>query len=222
MAKGFLQYNYPQIIFAKQISGYLLNNKTALNTIIDCPCGNGETSYNIAKFTGAAIIGADLSPEAIQKAKMNFSLPQLSFEVNTIESVLNTHQQFDAFCLINSLFLLEAYDHILKQLKQTISANKAQLLIIIPNTEGKNFQWFQAQNTNENKLIIKEPEIESFFKGYGFTVNVIKPICYTHHYNRTDIRLLSVFWSLYLNFLNRIQTFAKIGKAKLFFYSFIF
>ncbi|MBK7667516.1 MAG: hypothetical protein IPJ32_09375 [Sphingobacteriaceae bacterium] len=118
--------------------------------------------------------------------------------------------------IINSLFLLEAYDSILKSLHQSVSSNKAYLLVIIPNTEGRNFKWFQSQGTNENKLVLKENEIESFFAGYGFKTKLIKPICYTHHYNRTDVKLFSIFWAVYLNILKRIQTFLKIGTANYF------
>jgi 2-polyprenyl-3-methyl-5-hydroxy-6-metoxy-1,4-benzoquinol methylase len=215
LKRTLLKYNYPQSVFADIIAVYL-NRLISAEIIIDCPCGNGETSFGLAKFTDAQVIGADISDEAIAKAKANFSYPKLSFEVSTIESVLNTHKKFDAFCIINSLFLLDNYDAILKQLKESAKANNAIVFIIIPNTEGKNFKWFQSQNTNENKLVIKENEIEPFFSKYGFKTESVNLICYTHHYNRTDIKLFSVFWSVYLNFLNRIQTFLKIGKANYF------
>lgn len=216
MSKGLLKYNYPQIVFAKEIATHLLESGKPINTIVDCPCGNGETSYNIAKLTQAKIIAADISSKAIQKAKSNFLRPYIEFSVNTIESILNSQEPFDAFCIINSLFLLENYDQVLKSLKESIRTNKAQALIIIPNTEGKNFNWFQSQNTNENKLILNHNEIESFFSKYGFKAEFIKPICYTHHYNRTDVKLFSVFWSFYLRFLNQIQSTFKIGKANYF------
>ncbi len=214
MAKGLLKYNYPQIVFAREIASLIKNNPSDI--IIDCPCGNGETSFNIHKFIGARVLGFDVSGEAIKKASGNFVSDKLKFEVSTIENVLESRKQFSAFCIINSLFLLENYDFVLKSLKRTISANKAKVFIIIPNTEGKNFKWFQSQNNKENKLVIKEDEIESFFANYGFTTETIKPICYTHHYNRSDVKLFSVFWTLYLGFLNRIQTLYKIGKANYF------
>ena len=216
MTKALLKYNYPQIVFSGEIASYLRKTGKPFVKIIDCPCGNGETAYQIAKLTHAKVIAADISPESIQKAQNFFSDTSIKFEVNSIESVLKTEKTFDAFCLINSLFLLEDYDSILKALKQSVTENKAQLLIIIPNTEGKNFKWFQSLGNNENKLIIKEDEIKQFFTGYGFKTDYIKPICYTHHYNRIDVKLFSIFWSVYLNFLNRIQTFFKIGKANYF------
>lgn len=216
MSKVLLKYNYPQIVFAGEIAAHLLSSGKPIETIIDCPCGNGETAYNIAELTQAKIIASDISSESIQKAKMNFPHPNVEYTVNTIESVLNSQQQFDAFCIINSLFLLENYDKILNTLKKSISSKKTRALIIIPNTEGKNFKWFQSQRSNENKLILKQNEIEQFFTKYGFKTELIKPICYTHHYNRTDVRLFSVFWSVYLRFLNMVQTSFKIGKANYF------
>lgn len=213
MGKGLLKYNYPQIVFAKEIAEHL---PASAKIIIDCPCGNGETAYNLAELTQAKIIASDISSDSIQRARSNFPNSNVEYTVNTIESVLNSQKQFDAFCIINSLFLLENYDQILKSLKENISSNKALALIIIPNTDGKNFEWFQSQGTNENKLILRQNEIEPFFTKYGFKTELIKPICYTHHYDRIDVKLFSVFWSVYLRFLNRIQTSFKIGKANYF------
>ena len=213
MAKGLLKYNYPQIVFAKQIASLIKSNQTL---VIDCPCGNGETSYNINRLAGVKVLGFDVSDSSIKSAGKNFVSDNLKFSVSTIENVLETEKQFSAFCIINSLFLLENYDFVLKSLKRSVSNNKAKVFIIIPNTEGKNFKWFQSQNTGENKLIIKENEIESFFSNYGFKTELIKPICYTHHYNRVDVKLFSVFWTLYLGFLNSIQTTFKIGKPNYF------
>lgn len=215
MVKALLKYNYPQVVFAKEIISYLLDTGRSCKKIIDCPCGNGETAWLLSQI-GGKVIAADSSAEAIKRAASNFSGPKLTYEVNTIESVLNSHPQFDVFCIINSLFLLEGYDQILKTLKQSVSKNNAQLIIIIPNTQGKNFKWFQSQNTNENKLILEEKDIASFFVGYGFKTELIKPVCYTHHYNRTDVKLFSVFWSVYLNFLNKLQSLFKIGKPNYF------
>jgi 2-polyprenyl-3-methyl-5-hydroxy-6-metoxy-1,4-benzoquinol methylase len=216
LKKKLLKYNYPQIVFARQIFKYLNSSGKHLKTIIDCPCGNGETSFNISKLTDAQVIAADISSESISCCKKNFSATNLNYEVSTIESVLNFHKEFDAFCIINSLFLLENYDAILKMLSENVNENKAQVIIIIPNTAGKNFKWFQSQNTNENKLVIKENEIETFFSKHHFKVQLIKPICFAHHYSRKDVKLFSVFWSIYLNLINNIQTALKIGKANYF------
>lgn len=216
MTKGLLKYNYPQIIFADEIVSYLKRLGKPLHTIIDCPCGNGETSFNLAKLTGSKVMAYDISVDSIQRAKTNFPHSNVEFSINTIQKVLDSNQQFDAFCIINSLFLLPEYDLILKTVKDKVTHYKAKVIIIIPNTEGKNFQWFQSQGTNENKLIITKQEIEPFFVNYGFTVDLIKPICYTHHYNRSDVKLFSVYWSFYLNFLNKIQSLFKIGKPNYF------
>lgn len=216
MSKRLLKYNYPQVVFAKEIASYLMSSGKQIKTIIDCPCGNGETSFNMAKLTGAKVIASDSSSDSIKKAKANFPSSEVEYSVKTIEAILDSNQQFDAFCIINSLFLLENYDSILKSLTNSCSSNGAKALIIIPNTEGKNFKWFQLQGTDENKLIIKQDNIESFFGKYGFKTELIKPICFTHHYNRKDVKLFSVFWSLYLNFLNTIQTALKIGRPNYF------
>ncbi|MBK7667515.1 MAG: class I SAM-dependent methyltransferase [Sphingobacteriaceae bacterium] len=97
MSKWLLKYNYPQLVFAKQISGYLLKSGKSIGTIIDCPCGNGETAWQIAKLTQAKVIAADISVESIQRAQQHFSGAGIRYEACTIEHVLNTEKQFDAF-----------------------------------------------------------------------------------------------------------------------------
>src|SRR5688572_9113798 len=102
MRKALLKYNYPQIVFGKQIADYLLKTGRSFNTIIDCPCGNGETAWYIAKITHSKIIAADRSDEAIEKAKLNFAGAAIRYETKDIESVLIANKEFDAFCIINS------------------------------------------------------------------------------------------------------------------------
>lgn len=215
MNKLLLRYNYPQNIFAKEITKYILNTGIPCQTIMDCPCGNGETSWHLSRI-GGKIIAADLSKQAIKNAKHNFSAKNITYSVQDIQTLLNSGHEFNVFCIINSLFLITDYDAILRSLKEKLILHKAKAFIIIPNTEGKNFKWFQSQNSGENKLIIKEAEIQTFFAKYGFKIESLKPICYAHHYNRKDVKLFSVFWALYLGFLNRFQTSFKIGKANYF------
>jgi 2-polyprenyl-3-methyl-5-hydroxy-6-metoxy-1,4-benzoquinol methylase len=216
MANTLLRHNYPQVVFGREIRAELERSGKRRKLIIDCPCGNGETAWHLSHLPGVKVIAADISEAAIHNARQNFKADHLDFRINTIEAILASEKDFDAFCIVNSLFLLENYDKILKQLQDLAAKNKAGVFIIIPNTEGNNFKWFQSQNTNENKLIIKEEEIKGFFSGYGFKIMKVEPICYTHHYGRKDVKLFSVFWSLYLGFLNRIQTALKIGKANYF------
>jgi 2-polyprenyl-3-methyl-5-hydroxy-6-metoxy-1,4-benzoquinol methylase len=212
--KILLKYNYPQIVFGKQIVNYIKDSGQPHSVIIDCPCGNGETSWHLSKL--GKVIAADISAKSIENAKHNFPNPKITFRQSTIEKLLDEEKKFDVFCLINSLFLLENYDHILRELKVRIAENKAHLIIIIPNTKGKNFTWFQSKDDSTNKLLIEEAMIPSFFEQYGLKVKHVEPICYTHHYGRTDVKLFSVLWSFYLIFLNKIQSVLKYGKPNYF------
>jgi 2-polyprenyl-3-methyl-5-hydroxy-6-metoxy-1,4-benzoquinol methylase len=212
--KFLLKYNYPQIVFGKQIVNYIRASGKPHSVIIDCPCGNGETSWHLSRL--GKVIAADISEKSIENARRNFSNPDISFSQRTIEAVLAEEKKFDVFCLINSLFLLDNYDQILRSLQLQITANKAMLILVIPNTKGRNFTWFQSKDDQTNKLLIEEPKIRSFFETYGFNVQYIQPICYAHHYGRKDAKLFSVFWSLYLIFLNRIQSMLKYGKPNYF------
>lgn len=216
LKKFLLKYNYPQFLFGKQIRKRLNSLGNNYKIIIDCPCGNGETSFQLSKIASAKIIAADISEEAIKNAKQNFSTSNIQFLVSDIGSVIKTNPNYDAFCLINSLFLFDEAEKILSALKESMTPSKTKLLIIIPNTEGKNFKWFQKQNTNENKFIIPAKEIRTVFEKRNFKVEQIESIAFAHHFNRSDIKLFSVFWSLYLLFLNKIQTAFKIGEPNYF------
>lgn len=50
----------------------------ALATILDASCGNGYGSYIIAANTGSSVVGVDISQDAIDCAKENYSIPGLT------------------------------------------------------------------------------------------------------------------------------------------------
>jgi hypothetical protein len=114
------------------------------------------------------------------------------------------------------LFLFENASDLLKALLAALKKQHAHLLLIIPNTEGKNFKWFQSAYGGQNKFIIEENSIRTFFTGMRFKVKDVLPLAFTHHFNRSDVRLFSRRWVFYLNFLNRFQSKFKIGKPNYF------
>ena len=105
MAKWLLKYNYPQIVFGKEITSYLLNTGKSCKTIIDCPCGNGETAWHLSRI-GGKVIAADISEDSIKNALQNFDSKNISYSVQNINAILGSETGFNVFCLVNSLFLL--------------------------------------------------------------------------------------------------------------------
>jgi SAM-dependent methyltransferase len=212
-----LRFNYPQIAFAGTIRRYLQSLENYPNLIVDCPCGNGETAFHLSRTGPVKVYAADLSTEAIESAKQHFSNEKISFICESIQKTLTSIHTECVFCIINSLFLLPDAEGILRDLKTQMPLKITKLLLIIPNTEGKNFKWFQQHNNAENKLVIPAANIHSFFQSRGFKVERIEPIVYVRHFNRKELRFLSIFWSSYLNILNSAQSFLKIGKPNYFF-----
>ncbi len=217
MLKRFLlRYNYPQFLFGKHIIRFIKRNVKDCKLIIDCPCGNGEIAGHLSELITANVIAADISDEAIKNAQENFHQQNIRFINKDIETVLKTELNYDVFCIVNSLFLFEEADKILLAIKESMKPSKTKLILIIPNTEGKNFKWFQSKFPGQNKFQIPKHEIDSYFTTRGFKVEKIKSMVFTHHFNRKDIKFLSLSWSLYLIALNVIQTLFRIGKPNYF------
>jgi SAM-dependent methyltransferase len=213
----FLNYNYPQRVFGHTVLNYIKNKTQNVTLIIDCPCGNGETTWHISKFENAKILASDISEGSIKIAKQNYTAPNIEFSCNDITKSIDLLANNSVFSLINSLFLFPNAIDVLNALQNKIKQTNSKLVLIVPNTKGKNFEWFQHHSPGENKLILSVDELKPFFEKLDFKVETIQPICYTHHFNRFDTRFFSVFWGLYLNCLNTIQSTLKIGKANYFF-----
>ena len=217
MKAALLKYNYPQRVFGKETAKYILAHFPDTKLIVDCPCGNGETTWHLSQINNVRILASDISNEAIKSAQANFSNKNIDYSCKDISESITSLKEDSVFCLINSLFLFPNAVQVLKELQLQINNTKSKLIVIVPNTKGKNFLWFQKKSPDENKLILDFEELKPFFEKLKFNVAFVKPICYTHHFNRKDVRLFSVFWSLYLNCLNKLQTALKIGKPNYFF-----
>jgi trans-aconitate methyltransferase len=208
--RSLSRFNYPQRVFAMKIIGMMNRYKASPDLLIDCPCGNGETSYHFS-FAAKQVLAADLSKESIQNARENFARPNVEFKVADIKEIIQSSPMAGVFCLLNSLFLMDNAEDILKLLHGKANRDKSLVFIILPNTKGKNFSWFQSRHPAENKFVIEEHNIKSYFSQRGFNVKTIEPVAFTHHFNRRDVKLFSAFWPLYLGFLNRFQSAFKIG-----------
>src|SRR5579872_4439802 len=101
--KKLSKYNYPHGVFASAIKHYLISNSIAAEQIIDCPCGNGEIAYHLAKLPNSKIVAADISKESIAWAKDNFQRSNIEFVCADIKTVVRSEGKTDVFCIINSL-----------------------------------------------------------------------------------------------------------------------
>lgn len=209
------KYIYPQTVFAQSINNQITS--TNQGVLLDVPCGNGETTWHLAQHSlNLTVHGYDLDAASIARATTNFNATNLSYEVSAAQAALAQHNQVYYTCIINSIFLLPQPEQLLSTAYSKLITG-GKLFVIIPNTVGRNYQYFeQSGQAHINSLVIHHTEITNWFATIGLTVSNITPIAYTHHYNRTDTKFMSVLGHYYLNMLNKIQTALKIGTPNYF------
>lgn len=204
-AKSF----YPQNVFAKSIKKQISNNVGI--QIVDVPCGNGETSWNFSTNKKCKVYGYDISEDSIRIAKQRFKSNNLEFEVSSIFDALNKHSSINYICIINSLFLLPSPEKILDLAISKVKPD-GLVFVIVPNTEGKNFKWFNREKESAiNSLKLAPYEFNLYFNNDCMRLRKVIPIAYAHNLGRIDTKYFSVFSHIYLTILNKIQTVFKIG-----------
>ncbi|MEQ1734644.1 MAG: methyltransferase domain-containing protein [Bacteroidia bacterium] len=205
---------YPQTTFAKAILCKINKNKAC--TILDVPCGNGETSWHLATLKNAKVNGYDIEETSIGKAQKNFVVSNLTYATQDIHTALTLHTNVNYVCIINSLFLLPNPETLVTKAYKAL-AKDGKLFIIIPNTEGKNYTYFkQSGQDYVNTLVLNYNQINNWFATLNIAVSSVIPIAYAHHYNRKDTRLMSVLAHFYLEIINYVQTKLKIGRPNYF------
>ena len=217
LVKWMAKYFYPQNCFAASITRNLPKNKALV--LIDCPCGNGETTYHFARIPRATVRGYDLNDESLGNALRHFTAANLTYEKQDIRSVVAESPRFDAFCIINSLYCFPDCERVLSQLRGLMHAD-AQLFIIVDNIEGgENYRRFAAthpvspnQSPSSQLHALTKAEFRPFFESLGFVVKDVTPIVYTHSHHPLAGRLLSIFCHFYLAALNVFQTSLRIGQ----------
>jgi ubiquinone/menaquinone biosynthesis C-methylase UbiE len=216
LVKWMAKYFYPQNCFAASITRNLPKNKALV--LIDCPCGNGETTYHFARIPRATVRGYDLNDESLGNARRHFTATNLIYEKQDIRSVVAESPRFDAFCIINSLYCFPDCERVLSQLRDLMHSD-AQLFIIVDNIEGgENYRRFAASNSTTPQTApssrlhgLTKDEFRPFFESLGFALLDVTPIVYTHSHHPLAGRLLSIFCHFYLAVLNVVQTTFRIG-----------
>jgi glycine/sarcosine N-methyltransferase len=90
---------------------------TTTARILDCACGIGTQSLGLAKL-GFQVTGCDLSPHAVERARLEASRRNLNIQfsvANMLDLSCLGNSYFDAvICMDNSLPHLESADHLLQ------------------------------------------------------------------------------------------------------------
>jgi len=99
---------------------------SASNTVLDIGCGNGALAYSIAKTTNANVIGIDINPKTIEKAKVLHSHKNVQY-VTGDATKKTIENNFDVVVLSN---VLEHIEQRVSFLKDLISNTKAPTFLI--------------------------------------------------------------------------------------------
>jgi trans-aconitate methyltransferase len=206
--KWLSQFYYPQYIFAQEILKYLPKHEQSI--LVDCPCGNGETSFYFAKHTGLTVRGFDIDKKSIERAASMYRSRNLSFEVKDIQSVIAGTKEIKYYTLINSLFLLPDPDNILANLYNALNPG-GKVCVIVPNIKGKNYRNFidDSRNQKINGFELSPSELAKYFEKFNFEVLKIKEIVHAHFYGRNFLKKLSVFSHFYLLFSGHFNKLVK-------------
>jgi trans-aconitate methyltransferase len=214
LQKFVAQNTYPQTVFAKSILNHITTN--APHTLIDAPCGNGETTWRLAHNTKLSVYGFDISTTSITNATNSFAQNNIVFNVLDVHKAVCSKPNNNYTCIINSLFLLPEPQLLVSSAFANLQQG-GKLFIIVPNTVGENFLYFKTTSeAHINTLQLAQHQIKPWFAALNIAVTSIESIAYTHHFNRFDTKLLSVLGVFYLNALNYLQTFFKVGKPNYF------
>lgn len=97
--------------------------------ILDIGCGNGAVAYDIAKTTGASVLGIDINKENIRVAKERYQHPTLEFREGDALVEL-PDENFDLVILSNVLEHLPSRPSFLKHVQKTLKPKR--FLIRVP------------------------------------------------------------------------------------------
>jgi SAM-dependent methyltransferase len=202
-------HQYPQIIFANQIKKLIERSGFKGGVILDVPCGNGETSYFLSKLRNTMVMAYDISEKSVAFANGRYGRSNLKFTQGDIGAILKSFQtKVNAICVINSLFLLENREDILKSAK-TCLVEEGHLILIVPNINGINYINFKKINPSVNLCEMNSVQVRKEIEQAGFRVNSIAPICFAHFYGRRELRYLSILAPFYLRAINYLMSLFK-------------
>lgn len=197
---------YPQHEFYKFILHNLPRKKYA--SIVDGPCGYGYITTQIAANADVnQAIGIDLGPEQISHAQRLYGKGvkgNLDFKEIEIHQFLSTMDSFDAYLLVNSIFLLPEPEKLLDAIHSKLSSD-GTLFVIIPNVHSKNFINFQKIDPALNKLILTKEQAEKYLLDNGFKTEKIEPLTFSYFFGNKLLAFTWKFRNLYLGITSTIN-----------------
>jgi trans-aconitate methyltransferase len=132
-ASSYSAYNKVQAYVFDQLCKVVKKNR--VTNCVDIGCASGENTYKLFKlFNNAHITGIDSSVNMIAKAKEQFSLPNLEFQLASYDYIANLNK---VDCIISNVSMqwFENLDNFFERLS-LVSSNKPQIVLsaFLPGT----------------------------------------------------------------------------------------
>ncbi|MCB0805021.1 MAG: methyltransferase domain-containing protein [Bacteroidales bacterium] len=127
--------------------------------VLDIGCGNGNISFQLAKY-GYQVTGIDISTEAIEEAKRNYKLPNLTFKTVKAEDLATFNDtRFDALVCSEVIEHLNHPEDLTQLFKNYLNPGGA-VIVTVPNGFGP-----------REVLITKR--MQNLIRKKGFTFKVV-------------------------------------------------
>lgn len=121
-------------LWNEHLSRYLFAARLCrFKRVIDLGCGTGYGSAELAR-QAELVTGVDISQEAIAEARERYTLPNLSFEVSSLENLPFPDASFQLGVCFEVIEHLENYRALLSEARRVLSPN-GQLIISTPNLD---------------------------------------------------------------------------------------
>jgi SAM-dependent methyltransferase len=205
-------------LFISNLLDYL--NVPAASKVLDLGCGKGRHSIFL-NGKGLDVLGVDLSPNSIEKAKQ-FEKANLKFKVGDMREpqgfsefdyVFNLFTSFGYFeSDVENIKTLNAINLSLKEnaffIIDFMNAEKVKANLI-PNQEiNRSGLLFQIQKSIDNNVISKKINFSGNEKSYFFEerVQALNQNDFLNYFQKTGFKVLATFGDYQLNTFNLVES----------------
>jgi SAM-dependent methyltransferase len=188
---------FPQAIFGAELRSLACGLRERLSadqamSILDAPCGSGETTAWLGRVPGTEVLGCDLDPEKIRQAKGTFQSRRIQFECkDAIELMRQRQRQFDLICVVNSLHCLPDPMAYLAAVGQAVKPNGA-LCVVVPDPRSSSYMNFQRRYPGRNTVDWRPEDVVQRLLSLGWVVGERRGLLWIGPYESRLVRRLLV------------------------------
>ena len=150
---------HPNIEASIHVARYAIAKElVAGKTVLDIACGQGYGSYLLKQAGAERVVGVDVSPETVERARANFSAPGLDFLAADAAEIgrLFPDGFFDVVVSLETIEHLTDPAAFLTSLKRAAKPNGA-MVISCPNDH-----WYYPEDTLRNPFHVRKYRFEEF------------------------------------------------------------